>query len=167
MTIGEKIKELRKKNGLTQEYIAECLCVSNQAVSKWECGIACPDIALLGPLTKLFCVSADELLGLNEAKDKMREFDIAYNDPHKRGNIERSYHMAAEAVREYPGDFRYLEWLAEAEYYIAFDISKNSDSGAEYFDELIENSLMRYEYIIEKCGDELLIKKAVLGKILF
>ncbi|MBE6548670.1 MAG: helix-turn-helix transcriptional regulator, partial [Ruminococcaceae bacterium] len=38
MTIGERIKALRKQNGMTQENLAEYLCVSYQAVSKWECG---------------------------------------------------------------------------------------------------------------------------------
>ena len=45
MTIGEKIKQLRKKNDLTQEKLADYLCVSYQAVSKWECGLSSPDIA--------------------------------------------------------------------------------------------------------------------------
>ena len=38
MNIGEKIKDLRKKNDLTQEKLADYLNVSYQAVSKWECG---------------------------------------------------------------------------------------------------------------------------------
>ena len=44
MTIGERIKALRKKNGLTQEKLAENLGVSYQAVSKWECNVSIPDI---------------------------------------------------------------------------------------------------------------------------
>ena len=40
MNIGEKIKELRRKNDLTQEKLADYLNVSYQAVSKWECGVS-------------------------------------------------------------------------------------------------------------------------------
>ena len=40
MTIGERIKELRKKNGMTQEKLAEYLSISYQAISKWECGVS-------------------------------------------------------------------------------------------------------------------------------
>lgn len=42
MTIGVKIKTLRKNNGMTQEKLAEYLCISYQAVSKWECGLCNP-----------------------------------------------------------------------------------------------------------------------------
>ena len=58
MTIGEKIKELRKKNDLTQEKLADYLCVSYQAVSKWECGMSSPDLSLIVPLAKLLHVTA-------------------------------------------------------------------------------------------------------------
>ena len=71
MKIGEKIKELRIENNLTQEQLADYLFVSYQAVSKWETGVSNPDLSLIAPLTKLFRISADELLGLNE-KDKRR-----------------------------------------------------------------------------------------------
>ena len=63
MTIGERIKQLRKKNDLTQEKLADYLCVSYQAVSKWECGLSSPDLALIVPLAKLLNVTTDELLG--------------------------------------------------------------------------------------------------------
>ena len=47
MNLGEKINELRKKKQLTQEMLAERLCVSPQAVSKWERGVANPDLYLI------------------------------------------------------------------------------------------------------------------------
>ena len=73
MTLGERIKELRKKNDFTQEKLADYLCVSYQAVSKWECGLSSPDIALLVPLAKLLKVTTDELLGAIE-----KETDTQY-----------------------------------------------------------------------------------------
>lgn len=59
--IGEKIRELRKKNNVTQEQLAEVLSVSFQAVSKWENGRSMPDIEQLPRLAKYFGVTMDEL----------------------------------------------------------------------------------------------------------
>ena len=50
---------------MTQRQVAERLCVSAQAVSKWECGQGCPDISLLPALTGLFGVSMERLLSGN------------------------------------------------------------------------------------------------------
>jgi transcriptional regulator with XRE-family HTH domain len=69
MTLGERIKILRKKRGLTQEELAKGLFVTFQAVSKWECNLSHPDITLVAPLTKILNVSADELLGLNDFEE--------------------------------------------------------------------------------------------------
>ena len=59
--IGENIAMLRKKQGLTQQELAERLDVSNKAVSKWETSETYPDGALLSPLAKALDVSLDEL----------------------------------------------------------------------------------------------------------
>ena len=51
---GELIRQLRTKMGLTQKQLAERLCVSDKAVSKWECGNGCPDVSLLADLADVF-----------------------------------------------------------------------------------------------------------------
>ena len=65
--INEQIAFLRKQKGLTQEELANALCVTNQAVSKWESAQCCPDIQLLPDIARLFDVSVDELLGYTPA----------------------------------------------------------------------------------------------------
>ncbi|MBO5299217.1 MAG: helix-turn-helix transcriptional regulator, partial [Clostridia bacterium] len=45
--IGQRIRELRKKNDLTQEVLADFLGVTYKAVSKWECGLSMPDLSLI------------------------------------------------------------------------------------------------------------------------
>ena len=60
--LAQTIKELRRARGINQEVLAECLDISTQAVSKWECGLSCPDIELLPKLAKYFDVSIDYLL---------------------------------------------------------------------------------------------------------
>ena len=61
-SLGEVIKEHRTRCGMTQEFVAEQLGVSRQAVSKWENGTSEPATSNLLALAKLFDVSAEELL---------------------------------------------------------------------------------------------------------
>lgn len=66
MELGEKLQELRKQKGLTQEELAEILYVSRTAVSKWESGRGIPNIESLKSISKYFSVSIDELLSGEE-----------------------------------------------------------------------------------------------------
>ncbi|MBI9012194.1 MAG: helix-turn-helix domain-containing protein [Clostridiales bacterium] len=65
MQIGKKIKQLRVKQGLTQEQLANYLNVTFQAVSKWEQGSTSPDISLLPKLSTYFGITIDDLFTLN------------------------------------------------------------------------------------------------------
>ena len=69
MNLAEKINELRKKNNLTQEMLADTLGVTAQAVSKWERGVANPDLYLIPTLAEVFGVTADELLGISSRNE--------------------------------------------------------------------------------------------------
>ena len=73
--VGEKIINCRKKQNLTQEDIAEKLFVSRQLVSKWENGTGVPSIDVLIELSKLFKISFEELLCLDNEID-IDETDI-------------------------------------------------------------------------------------------
>ena len=59
---GAAIRTLREKQRLTQSQLAEKLCVSDKAVSKWETGKGFPDISLLEPLAAALGISVPELL---------------------------------------------------------------------------------------------------------
>lgn len=62
MEFNEKLQQLRKNRGLTQEELAEAIYVSRTAISKWESGRGYPNIESLKALSKFFAVSIDELL---------------------------------------------------------------------------------------------------------
>ena len=62
MKLGEKLQQLRKKSGLSQEQLAAQLTVSRQAVSKWELSEAMPDTENVIQLSRIFGVSCDYLL---------------------------------------------------------------------------------------------------------
>lgn len=167
MTIGERIKILRRKNDMTQEKLAEYLSVSPQAVSKWECGLACPDLALILPLTRLLHVTADELLGIEteKAEKERAVYEAAWQRYCKYGIHPNDYVLARTALMEYPEDYRFMEWLAGAEYSLAIAENRDSNGSVEFLNEMIENALRRYETVIENCSVYELLCRAAAGKV--
>ena len=66
MEFNEKLQELRKQKGLTQQEVADSLYVSRTAISKWESGRGYPNIDSLKNISELFSVTIDELLSGDE-----------------------------------------------------------------------------------------------------
>ena len=60
--IGNLILRMRKEKGFTQKQLADSISVSDKTVSKWERGLGCPDVSLLGELAKALGVSVDKIL---------------------------------------------------------------------------------------------------------
>lgn len=71
MTLGEKIREARRKCGWSQEQLAEKMAVSRSAVAKWETDKGLPDVGNLKILARLLNVSVDYLLDEAEAADEL------------------------------------------------------------------------------------------------
>ncbi len=65
MTLGQKLKEIRKRFGLSQEQLAEIMNVSRQAITKWEADDGIPDITNIQKLSKVFGLTVDYLLDSN------------------------------------------------------------------------------------------------------
>ena len=63
--LGSKIHQLRKTNNMSQQNLADKLCVSNKTISKWECGNGSPDVETLNKIANIFEISVDELLNEN------------------------------------------------------------------------------------------------------
>ena len=81
MTFAEKLVQLRKREGYTQEEVADRLEVSRQAISRWEMGTAVPDSSNLLQISKLFKVSADYLLNDDyESDDDLPKVKEVKND---------------------------------------------------------------------------------------
>jgi len=149
--IGKRIRELRRKNDLTQEKLADYLGVSYQAVSKWETGVSSPDLSLIRPLTKLLHVTSDELLGIGEdADDRLAELEQMYRDTYTTGDLAERLRVANLAVSEYPGDLKCLSWLADAGYYHAYDFLPHEP---EKYRAELEKSIRLSERILEDCED--------------
>jgi transcriptional regulator with XRE-family HTH domain/cytoskeletal protein CcmA (bactofilin family) len=78
----QTITTLRKDTGMTQEQFASKLGVTFQAVSKWENGLSCPDIALVPEIAEIFKISIDELFGITP-QTKEVDWGIDWEDDGK------------------------------------------------------------------------------------
>ena len=68
--LGEKIRELRRRDGRTQESLADALGVSSQAVSRWEANGGYPDMETIPAIANFFHITIDELFGYNTDRDQ-------------------------------------------------------------------------------------------------
>jgi len=133
---NEKIKKLRKQSDMTQEQLAEYMCVSPQAISRWETGATCPDISALPQLAELFDVTIDELLGVDE-KEKRQEINAviaaAEEKINNTGETEESIIKLREALNKYPNNERLLCCLM----YALYVASEDEDLCKEYDAEIV------------------------------
>ncbi|MBQ2971677.1 MAG: helix-turn-helix transcriptional regulator [Ruminococcus sp.] len=86
MEFNEKLQQLRKKKGLTQEELSEKLYVSRTAISKWESGKGYPSIDSLKEIAKFFSVTIDELLSTDEVLSIAQE-DSKQKEKHQRNMV--------------------------------------------------------------------------------
>lgn len=100
MTTGEKIQEIRKSAGLTQEQFAEKFNVSRQSVSKWESDITFPETQKLIEISKAYNVSIDYLL--RHEKDYKDEFSNIEIDIDKSDTKEEHDFKYYTSKKEFP-----------------------------------------------------------------
>ena len=60
--VGVLLKALRKEKAMTQKQVADRMYISDKTISKWERGLGCPDVSLLGELSELFEVNIEKIL---------------------------------------------------------------------------------------------------------
>ena len=159
-SIGDKIKEYRQKSHMTQEQLAACLNVTFQSVSKWETGASCPDLSLIVPITKLFRISADELLGINdvEADKRYEALKQAYDHTFQTEDFSERQRICELAVSEYPGDMKWLNELAWVISNRSFEYEDNETYVAEQ-----EKAIKLFDAVIKNCKDDEIKGNAILG----
>ena len=115
---GKLIAALRKKQGLTQQQLADKLNLSNKTVSKWESGKGSPDISNLSVLAEALGVSADELLKGETSSKKpdtgldTSEASLPEKGPAVKQKTERAVIAFAAAVGAVLGILAYnFGWL--------------------------------------------------------
>lgn len=87
MSLGERLYELRKKKGLSQEEVAEKLNVTRQSVSKWETDESKPDFDKIVPICELYEISTNELLSGTKEEKEEQEVQVINKDNKKKRAI--------------------------------------------------------------------------------
>ena len=119
--IGEKIKELRKRDGRKQEDLAKALGVTVQAVSRWESGGCYPDMNVIPGIANYFHVSIDALFGYNNDREqRIQECIVKYNryfiehDVLDKEGLAEVISMLRSSLDEFPGEPELRRLLAIA-----------------------------------------------------
>lgn len=159
-SIGEKIREYRQKNHMTQEQLASCLNITFQTVSKWETGVSSPDLSLIIPITKIFHISADELLGVNDVESDKRydELKQAYEHTFKTEDFAERQRICELAVSEYPGDMKWLYNLASVISNRSFEHEDHDKYVAEQ-----EKAIKLFDAVVKNCKDDTIKGYAISG----
>ena len=115
--IGNKIKELRKRDGRKQEDLANALGVTCQAVSRWESDSCYPDMSLIPSIANYFHITIDTLFGYNNDRDdKIKEY-VTTADRfmiENKGDPDELIRMLKKALEEFPAETRLQRPLAHA-----------------------------------------------------
>lgn len=158
--IGQNIKRLRRQKDMTQEQLAQLLCVSSAAISKWEVGNTYPDISMLFPLAQIFSVSIDELMGYDKESAKA-EIDYLLQEARtarRNGLLEKAREILADARKKYPHDYRIMNTYM-------WDIAGGSaDNDPIVLLDHKEEFLQICNCILEGCDDESIRLEAMYMK---
>ena len=122
LDLGTKIRELRRRDGRTQEALAEAIGVTSQAVSRWEANGGYPDMETIPSIANYFGISIDELFGYNNERSKRIDELAAKIEQMKSQNngedinIDECISIARKALIEFPGNEKIMLCLASVLY---------------------------------------------------
>lgn len=114
--IGEKIKQLRQRDGRKQEDLANVLGVSPQAISRWEANGGYPDMELIPAIANYFNISIDELFGYSKDRQEKLKFILekAEKAINEQGDMTECVEMLRAAAEEFPSEPQVLIKLGYA-----------------------------------------------------
>lgn len=104
--LAQKLREFRKKQGLTQEQLAEAMGVTVGAVSKWESGSSTPDVSLVLELADFFETSVDVLLGYTQQSASLEGSVRRLRELRTQKEYEAAFREAEKALKRFPNNFQ-------------------------------------------------------------
>ena len=116
VNLGEKIRELRKRDGRKQEDLASALGVTPQAVSRWEANGGYPDMGMIPAIANYFYITIDELFGYdNDREQRIQEYnDQAILMMTEKQNMQECILLLRKGLEEFPTEARLKKHLANA-----------------------------------------------------
>lgn len=145
LNLGSKIKELRLKNGRTQESLAYVLGITSQAVSRWECGESYPGVDIIPIIANYFGITIDELFGYQNNRDVMIKSIIeTVNSFHIKSRLDSEWideclSILREGLAEFPKNEELLLCLAET----LFEAGYREFKEYSYYD---ESGIRKHDY---------------------
>ena len=104
--LAQKLREFRKKQGLTQEQLAEAMGVTVGAVSKWESGASTPDVSLILELADFFETSVDVLLGYTQQSASLEDSVCRLRELRTQKDYEAAFRESEKALQRFPNNFQ-------------------------------------------------------------
>lgn len=110
MQIGNTIRTRRRQKDMTQEQLAEKLCVSISAVSQWECGKSIPDLTMIPAMCSVLDITADELLGVDRAKkqEQIRAIVEEAQQVRRKGFRLDAKEILYAGLKRFPGEHQIM-----------------------------------------------------------
>ena len=113
LSLSKNISRLRKEHAMTQEQLAEALGVTFASVSKWERGVATPDLNLIAEMADLFAVSMDVIVGFEAQSGNVTALMERILELQREKKYEEAMIEAEKALLRYPNDFRLVHCCGE------------------------------------------------------
>lgn len=124
LSLPENIRSLRAGAGMTQEALAEALGVTFASVSKWERGVATPELTLIARMANLFGVSMDAMVGFEGTGGGAAALEKRIHELELRKKYEDCVIEAEKALLRYPNDFRVVYRCGDA--YVAAGVETSN-----------------------------------------
>lgn len=152
LNIGETIRQLRRRDGRTQQEMADMLGITPQAISRWEAGVAYPDIEIIPKIADYFDVSTDFLYG-RAPNEREIEIERVRGTVWGRLKEEKRWSEACELLRltlkRYPKEYRLMMDLSS----LLHLRSMREKEQAQQADELRAESIEWAERVLAECPE--------------
>lgn len=125
ITLAENINKYRKEKNMTQEELADILGVTFASVSKWERGVATPDLSLIMELANIFGISVDTLIGYEINTKSKEEINNRLLDYLKIKDYKNAIKEIDDGLIRFPNNFDFVYGGAQIYYYSGMETSNN------------------------------------------